>query len=205
MNTAHKLVALLFTGALFGCSVKEMFIAPEQDPSITPHATSTAPNQAGMLPEPTLYARDGSVVSDSVARPQVIDPVHDVQGSSGSRMYLLELYQAAIDERDNLAREVEALNAALQKGRFDMQELQRLHAEEARKREGQATRIAELEAQNQELAARLVTAQIGRLQSDRDLLEAKIQWHQIQAMSRKPDPGIGSPSQSEGSPNLERP
>jgi len=103
---------------------------------------------------------------------------YGLQESVEGRMHIIELYQAALDERDQLLTEVEALQAALQKSQEAL----------AAERDGgasQATLIQALEEakrrmteENREMASRLTTAQIRRLESEKLLLETQIAWHQ---------------------------
>lgn len=135
--------------------------------------------------EPTLYARDGSVVqgpkarSDSKSATESAadahhDPVHDIGARDGSRMYLLELYQKSVEERESLTREVKSLQAALTK-------VGDAQAAVEKERDGARVQIEKLQgeldkarADNQELAGRLLTAQIRRLEAEKMLLETRI-------------------------------
>lgn len=140
--------------------------AAEPEPSIFTH-----PPEAG---EPLLYARDGSVVDTSApAQERASAARRDVGGDSG-RMYLLELYQQVIDERDELSREVYALRADLdaQSGALGQSQARVIELE-GQVRELQA-RVEEQSQQATDLAARLTTAQIRRLQAERLLLEHKL-------------------------------
>jgi chromosome segregation ATPase len=125
-----------------------------------------------------LYARDGTVVEDAGA------PAQDGPGGSasprelapseGGRMYLLELYQAAIDERDTLEVELRAVQAELALARETLLGSERsaseLQAEIARLT-AESRRLVD---ENLDLAARLTTAQIRRLQVEKVLLETRI-------------------------------
>jgi hypothetical protein len=122
-----------------------------------------------------LYARDGSVVSPTPGGERgAALPAHEVRPSEGGRMYILELYQKAIEERDALAAEVGALGAELEKTRKALAD----SGEALARAEGKAlelqTREQALLEENMELAARLTTAQIRRLQAEKLLLETKI-------------------------------
>lgn len=126
-----------------------------------------------------LYARDGSIVagtpeqSGAGAHAAPVAP-RELEPSETGRTYILELYQKAIDERDSLRHEVDALNAQSSANAAQLAqnqvELQTLRL-----------RVAALEAESQrrldeniELAARLVTAQIRRLQAEKVLLESRL-------------------------------
>ncbi|MFT5284434.1 MAG: hypothetical protein ACI8TQ_000590 [Planctomycetota bacterium] len=124
-----------------------------------------------------IYAWDGGVV-DSPDAGSVVegDPNHDVQPTSNGRMYILELYQDAIDERDALQLEVTALNAALERAQFEMDDF----ASRTTKIQAMVDKLTmerdQLRQENSDLAARVVTAQIRRLEAEKLLLESKLEW-----------------------------
>lgn len=101
---------------------------------------------------------------------------HGVEPTESGRLYILELYQDVLDQRDALELEVAALTTELERALTQVQAFeQRVQADE--------NRIVALEAENQtldaevrDLAGRLTTAQIRRLESEKLLLESKIQW-----------------------------
>ena len=123
-----------------------------------------------------LYARDGSVVAAS-PRGEVTpseELVHDLQPSSGGRMYILELYQQVLDERDALQLELRRVGAENERARAQTAEVEAaLAALEASFAALDAEKRALLE-ENLDLAGRLTTAQIRRLEAERLLLEARI-------------------------------
>jgi hypothetical protein len=161
------------------------WIAPadESSPPMGPAANpETVPAETrDWSPKSTLYARDGTVVSPAGGTPAepVQDgssalPTHDLQRTGNGRMYILELYQNVIEERDALSMEISTLNGVIGSMRQTMTEADRRIAE----LEG---RIASLETdkqtlvdENLELAGRLTTAQIRRLQAEKILLESQL-------------------------------
>ncbi len=139
---------------------------------------------------PRLYARDGSVV-DGAPRGQVETRerlVHDLQPSGGGRMYILELYQQVMNERDDLQRELHQLEQERQR-----QNEQLTSAEERQVRlEERVTALEQeqrrLVEENLELAGRLTSAQIGRLEVERLLLQAKVREAKEAARDPVPAP-----------------
>ena len=148
-------------------------------PPGTPGASApTEPSASTWQGSNQLYARDGSVIgADASGAPAATQGgVADRQlgPSEGGRMYILELYQKAIDDRDALELEVRSVQAELERARAAA-------AKAESEQSGSAGRISALEeenrrllAENVELAARLATAQIRRLQAEKLLLEARI-------------------------------
>lgn len=172
-------LATLSSCSFLGGSVKQSApLSPMESGAVT---TMTRIDQ----PDPVLYGRDGRPVGSSSGNTtRVGAPVHAVEGGEGSRMYLLELYQQAIDEKESLLREVEALNAAQARAQAD---LERANAETTALRGENGELKAEIErltSRTLELSSRLTTAQIGRLRSEKLLLEAKIHWEEVQQMMR---------------------
>jgi len=145
-------------------------------------SAETAPPQWN---EPsTLYARDGSVVTGAsdregpvaVAKPGTDGaPTHDIQRTGEGRMYILELYQNVIEERDTLSLEVRGLNDELDRTRTALTAADaRIDALESKVKELEAQR-GSLESENMDLAGRLTTAQIRRLQAEKILLEIRLE------------------------------
>jgi hypothetical protein len=139
-----------------------------------PPVDASAPAEAAATQD-TLYARDGTPVATTV-QPKASNelPARDLAPSEGGRMYILELYQKAIDERDALAAEVRTMQG-------DLEKLRAVIAQRESESAAQAARIEQLAAERQraieeniELAARLTTAQIRRLQAEKLLLETRL-------------------------------
>jgi chromosome segregation ATPase len=143
-------------------------------PAASPTSGSATP---AVTPGPgTLYARDGSVVSAGAqpTRPDQ-EPKRELGAQEGSRVYLLELYQKAMDEKNALSFEVEGLHATLDEERrvatTNTTEQERLKTELA-----QVTQERDaLKAQAFDLAARVTSAQIARLEAEKALLQLKIE------------------------------
>lgn len=175
---------LVLAGLCAGC-----FVTPPPDTGLPSRGTPvvrstgaiprTGPVQTAPAGERVLYARDGSVVGGVSNAPRqkaapAATPSHELGPDEGGRMYILELYQNVIEERDRLALENQDLAAALDKTQTA---LEASRAEVAGLRE--LVRSLEDEKQmlvddNLQLAARLTTAQIRRLQSEKILLQSRI-------------------------------
>jgi hypothetical protein len=133
--------------------------------------------------EVPLYAWDGGVVDGA---PQGRVTAQDgtprgLETPPAGRMHIIELYQAVLDERDSLATEVERL-------RKDLQDTQLALEAKTRATEELSARVAALEASykelsedNQSIAARLVQAQIRRLEAEKMLLETKLEMERAKA------------------------
>lgn len=152
--------------------------APGAGPG-TVFAQPSAARPAAPDSAPALYARDGTIVVDPqsanvVAGDRPTPARRALTPSDGGRMYLLELYQNVIEERDGLSREVTSLQADLEQARAELRAALEVQ-EDLRQRLGalEATNT-ELVAENLDLAGRLTTAQIRRLQAEKLLLEHRI-------------------------------
>jgi hypothetical protein len=150
-----------------------------------PGSASTAPGSAQHGPEPVLYARDGSVVpidpaapaASSVAgRPNVANaaPIHGLQPREESRMQLLDLYQRVVGEKESLALEVRALDATLVESKSAQASLANERDLLRARVEALEAQVAQAEDEKNDLAARLTTAQIRRLEAEKLLLESKL-------------------------------
>lgn len=175
MRNAILSLALLATACASSGSTQ---LPPPGTPAAGAASSTEAPTWQGSN---QLYARDGSVIGADTSSTQGTSAapeggVADRQlgPSEGGRMYILELYQKAIDERDALELEVRSVQSELERARTAATKAEG-------EQSGNAGRIAALEeenrrllAENVELAARLTTAQIRRLQAEKLLLEARI-------------------------------
>lgn len=115
-------------------------------------------------------ADGGASATDALAQ----DLARDVRPSDDGRMYLLELYQKAIEERDALAADARALTAELERARAALAERDRTIAELERRAEELAGDRDRRIEENFDLAGRLTTAQIRRLQAEKALLESQL-------------------------------
>lgn len=124
-----------------------------------------------------LYARDGSVIGQAPA-PAVDNRTaapRELESADGGRMYILELYQKAIDERDALHGELAALRTELRSVQEALVASEAdLDAVDAQLEQVRAENMR-LVNENVDLAARLTTAQIRRLQVEKILLEMRVE------------------------------
>ncbi len=144
---------------------------------------SSAPANPGASTAPLTYSSDGSVVIGE--QPGSItttgEPTRDVATHAGSRMYLLDLYQKAMDEKDALALEVKGLGSALSQEQAALEAMTKERDALIAKLQTIQGQNEALSAENADLAARLTTAQIRRLEAEKLLLEAQIEWQRAQA------------------------
>jgi len=124
-----------------------------------------------------LYARDGSVIGQAPAlgAESRTAAARELESADGGRMYILELYQKAIDERDALHGELAAL-------RTELRSVQEALVASDADLDATDVQIEQLRAENTrllnenvDLAARLTTAQIRRLQVEKILLEMRVE------------------------------
>jgi chromosome segregation ATPase len=100
---------------------------------------------------------------------------HGVEPAESGRLYILELYQQVLDQRDALQQEVAALHADLELAQKEIEGLGG-RATDGESRVGALEQeVASLRAENQDLAGRLTTAQVRRLEAEKLLLQAKIE------------------------------
>ena len=145
-----------------------------------PPRHSATTGVAATASERPIYGWDGGVV-DGPAQGRVVreEPIRGIEPSATGRMHIIELYQEVLDERDALSEDVETLTAALEQAQAAL-------AQKRQEMEGLKGRMAELEAgqerlftQNQEIAARLTTAQIRRLEAEKLLLQSRIEGYAV--------------------------
>jgi hypothetical protein len=102
---------------------------------------------------------------------EVAQPSCPPRADAGSRVTVIELLQQAVEERDRLRQEVEQLRAALDKAGQLAQELEAQHISKQGVLASAEQERQRLALENSELAARLATAQIRRLEAEKSLLE----------------------------------
>lgn len=157
------------------------------------------------LPEPALYARDGSVVQGTPpAGASTSDPRHDVGVRDGSRMYLLELYQKTVEEKEALAHEVQNLQAALARAGEAQAAIEK-ERDDARAQNARSSKeLEQARTDNTDLAARLVTAQIRRLEAEKLVLEGRIEALRRDGMGASGSTIETSPPKTTGAPKAAR-
>ncbi len=200
MKTLTSLPLLGITLYLGGCSLPSVKALPAGDRPVDVAAQMPATTSSPMAPrsasEPRLYARDGSIVNAQSPGTVAMTPSTGQSAAvdDGSRWTLLEQYQATIQENESLEFELEALTRALEQSEARetglATEITGLEAKIA----GLGQRVEVLEGHNLELASRLTTAQIRRLQSEKLLLEAKLDWKRVEAVINASQPTATDPA-----------
>jgi hypothetical protein len=196
MRSPHILTTttlLLALGALCGCKADgsgvinpfaqqapETVVAPSEDPN----GWSTGAADTGSA----LYGWDGAPVGGGPVSGPTPGAVqvqegglsHGLEGAGGgSRLVLLELYSAAVEEREQLALEVDAQNSALEQAERRFAEVQARMAELQNAYDTLSAAKSAVEEERRALAARLTTAQIRRLEAEKAYLEAAIEWRGV--------------------------
>lgn len=188
LSTSISLVGLL---ALAGC-----YQLPRASQPL-PAGARVVESMPPVAQEPVLYARDGSPVrsAESGAVQTLPTSANRDLGADegGSRLYLLELYQEAIEQKEELAfensRQAQALDLALVRERELEGRLRALEDENSTLRDS----AVQLEKTNIELAERLTTAQIRRLEAEKMLLEATLEWNRAMQADSDGQAQAGSP------------
>ncbi len=135
---------------------------------------AATPKPASGTNETVLYARDGSVVQQGNPSGATNLPRREVQNQEGSRTKILELYERVVEERDQLRLAVSARDSELAQLHQQLErEVARANGLESRVASAELASVG-LAGQNLELAARLTTAQIKRLEAEKKWLELSI-------------------------------
>jgi len=182
-TTRPLILSLLLAGAT-ACTTAPPArqYTPQQDMRNSPWQQP----RAEVVEAPVMYGRDGSVVGGPAAGSVTVDgpqTTHEVGSDGGSRMYLLERFQETVEENESLQFEVQGLAAALDLAEANAAQLHKDLELLQETFEAKETENAKLTADNLALAERLTTAQIRRLQAEKLLIEAKIDWQRIQHMT----------------------
>ncbi|MEM6674498.1 MAG: hypothetical protein AAF726_16750 [Planctomycetota bacterium] len=152
---------------------------------------------AGWAPErvpaagPVLYGRDGSPVGASApgsvtTTTKPIDGGVDVEGpGGGSRSLLLDLYTEAVQDREDLTRANDDLQTALEMSEMRAADLEQQLTSLQLSYDELGTAKTQAEQQSFDLAERLATAQIARLEAERALLEATLEWRRMSELNNR--------------------
>jgi len=203
-NTTTLFGALLcaFAASCALPSVKAMPADPPPTDIVQPGArANTQPAwAANKLDTPQLYARDGSLVNAQEPGTVSVSPqTGQIAGEeSGSRWTLLEQYQASVQKNEELEIELRALTKALEQSEEREKQLSAELVEQSAAMVELEEKLGTLGGHNVELASRLTTAQIRRLQSEKLLLEAKLDWKRVETMINKPSEKSGERTESTG-------
>ncbi|MFT7485429.1 MAG: chromosome segregation ATPase [Candidatus Paceibacteria bacterium] len=189
MNLKTTLTALALLLTFTGCALPSMKAIPAETAIARPVTTPGLDRQGSQRSESKLYARDGSVVGSQQLGTTTVTPNSGQlsQAEGGTRWTLLEQYQTALSEKEQLQFELQAMASALDQAEARERTMAQTVAALQKDMAGATTRVETLEGHNVELAARLTTAQIRRLQSEKLLLEAKLDWRRIQAVINTPE------------------
>jgi hypothetical protein len=129
-----------------------------------------------------LYSWDGGVVDGA---PQGVSQTEEaprgIEQPAPGRTHIIELYQQVLDERDGLAEEVELLRKSLEQTTLALEEETRKSADLFARVSALEVGHRELMEDNQAIAARLVQAQIRRLEAEKLLLETRIEVERAKA------------------------
>jgi hypothetical protein len=108
-----------------------------------------------------------------------------VGGTGGSRAVLLDLYSKLMTDHDELLADFDAVSEESEAATRTMA-LQKARIAELERQVAMLTkRNGDLESSEVELAGRLAQAQIGRLEAERALLEASLEWRRMNAANTR--------------------
>lgn len=174
---------LLFVSVLAGCQVEQTSVGPfgrtmsGASEMPTPEQSPWDAPAGEPQDQSSLYGWDGSVVDSSVPgsvqRNDTAGERH-LEGTGGSRLVLLELYERAVDERDEYILETQHQNRELELAEERFAELQVRFEELSTSFDILSAEKATADERARDLAARLATAQIRRLEAEKAWLEAAI-------------------------------
>jgi hypothetical protein len=142
-------------------------------------AKKPAPNNSSSV----LYARDGSVVATEAAgaqkaevTPRVgVEAARELGDRSGTRVYMVELYQKALEDKTALVQQVQALEAELEHSRAACNDGDKVREGLRSQMDALMKERDQLRADTLDLAARLTTTQLRRLEAEKKLLEMQIE------------------------------
>ncbi len=178
-------------------------------PHSTAGAQATTAVQYGRDGRPIgASSPDGSPVGSSTAGAvtQTTRPMNDglaETGSTGSRGTILEKYLAVVEELEILRPQNEDLDLALEMSEMRANDLTEQLKSLQMDFQNLSADKQVADSDNYELAARLATAQIARLEAERALLEATLEWRKMSAANNG-EAGLGSGAMHPTNPGAHR-
>jgi len=142
------------------CPVSEAF-----PPFRCDHGLSVA-----MGPAPTPDTDAASPEAPGTVR-TVDEPMREIEGAPTGRIRLLEMYQAAVTQRNQLAQQAADLTRERDATLARAVEAEKKRAELEERQVGLSAELRDLHAKALELARRLAQAELARLQNERAELE----------------------------------
>ena len=165
-------------------------LAPQERKPVYPDSYADQGPSAGPAPRNSISGGEvdiGVVPADPEGVASVGAPTRGVEPTESGRLYILELYQDVLEQRDALELEVSTLLTDFEAAQARIAELESTTMTDGGRLTLLEQENAELRAENTDLAARLTTAQIRRLEAEKLLLETRIAWTRAQLE------GAGSP------------
>jgi hypothetical protein len=137
-----------------------------------------------------LRGWDGEVIAAAVQGED--SPVRGIEPSHAGRMHIIELYQKVLDERDALAQEASDLSAAIEESQAALASGEERTAQLELRIQALESDLARSQQETLDLAGRLATAQIRRLEAEKMLLESRIESHRARAEAATSRSGPGA-------------
>jgi hypothetical protein len=195
MNIKNSLT-LIFLSAFAGCALPSIKALPVDAMRVSNSPMSnvdTVPARSNDQYESKLYGRDGSIVGEQRPGTTAVQPstAKMASGKTDSRGTILELYQMALREKEQLTFELQAMTGALKQSEGREARTGVMVAELKTQLAEMNTRGEKLAGQNMELGERLATAQIRRLQAEKLLLEAKLDGRRVKTIPAPVDDSPG--------------
>jgi hypothetical protein len=114
---------------------------------------------------------DGSATTSPGTVRTIDDPLRPIEGAPTGRVWLLEMYQTAVNEKEHLARvgadTARERDAAL----AHVAELEKARVDLEARNAGLATELRELQTKSLELARRLAESELARLEAEKAALD----------------------------------
>jgi hypothetical protein len=146
--------------------------AADAAPSYAPEEHWTTPKQAD--PQGDDLKIPDAPSSNALGKVRRVDePLRPIEGMPTGRVWLLEMYQTAVAEKDELTRRAADLvherDAALARAA----ELEKARADLEARHAALATEMRDLQTKSLELARRLAEAELARLQAEKTTLDSR--------------------------------
>jgi hypothetical protein len=170
-----ELVLLAFAGvALCACRATQDSVSTDQPSEMDADFWTKRPSTAHNLPPVKTSADNAATTTSPGSVRTVEDPLRPIEGAPTGRVWLLEMYQNAVNEKERLARVATDTARDRDAALAHVAELEKARADLESRNAALASELAKLQTKSLELARRLAESELARLEAEKAALDGRV-------------------------------
>jgi hypothetical protein len=182
MKRAHVLLLPIAALALCACRATQDSVPSDQPSEMDAEFWTKRPSSARNLPAAPKPV-DGNATAPSPGSVRTVeDPLRPIEGAPTGRVWLLEMYQNAVNEKERLARVAADTARDRDAALAHAAELEKSRADLESRNAALASEVQKLQTKSLELARRLAESELARLEAEKAALDG----HTVDAGAGKP-------------------